>query len=273
MGDAAGMSYREAVRAAMHPTKYFFHHHEEDRHWGEQYGTSVWFATPGAHVAWRGALFAAWLVVWTYALACSITGPGGQYFLIYLTIWTATVELLYLALHFLLAVAIYRRAPPPDAPPTALVRWAWRVRAVAQPVAVLVSLGYWGLIYPVVPFSVNDGLLHAGNTVIVVLDVLSCAYVVRLPHFIYGVVYACVYTIWSCIHWACKITNGHDHRYIYPFLQWSAAKWPVTLTIVLALGLVVVPLCNLLIWSLARFRDRLMASRASRAAAAYDEIA
>eukprot|EP00756_Hemistasia_phaeocysticola_P051940 Hpha_TRINITY_DN27124_c0_g1::TRINITY_DN27124_c0_g1_i1::g.29347::m.29347 len=190
----------------------------------------------------------------------AMRGKLGTIF-VFLTIWTLTLELFYFILSAVVAIQVWQGGYTPCGDddstricPLSLARPVALLRAVVVPAAMIVSLAYWTLLAPS-RFAVHDFCAHGMNLILILADLALSGYSYPFAHIVYMWVYGVVYVSWSAIHYACTFGNGiNDERYIYPFLDWSEKKVGPTLAMVIALALILAPLCVLWAWSIVYLR-------------------
>lgn len=126
---------------------------------------------------------------------------------------------------------------------------SWLLSATADNVALVVTLTYWGALFPLSDGSVDyDSIIkHAINAVIVLIDNAVSARPTRLLHCVYAVAYGLAYTVFSLIYWGVDNSNV-----IYSILDWNSPGLAVG--IVLGLALVVVPLLSFFLFGIYRLR-------------------
>ncbi|CAH1780411.1 unnamed protein product, partial [Owenia fusiformis] len=128
----------------------------------------------------------------------------------------------------------------------------WCLYNISTSVAILVTLGYWlliysgGIVYPV------DAATHAVNSVYVIIDLLFTAIPVRLLHFIYPLIYVIIYALFSAIYQAAGGTNAYDLEYIYSVLDWRNPGRAIL--VVFILGIIVLPLLHTGVFGLYKLR-------------------
>ena len=115
--------------------------------------------------------------------------------------------------------------------------------------AVAASILYWALLYSGGPVDGVNVHTHLLNAIIALVDVIFSGVPVRILHFIYPIMFAAVYGVFTGIYFAADGTNAMGDPYIYPVLDYgdspgSAAGW------VLAVVLVMMPIINLLMFGL-----------------------
>lgn len=130
----------------------------------------------------------------------------------------------------------------------------WLFFYLGAETAVLVSVLYWTLLYSGGPVDGVNANTHLVNGIFALIDVLFSGIPVRILHFIYPAAFAGVYVTFTGIYFAAGGTNPNGEPYIYSVIDYenspgSATGW------VLAVGLIFIPLFNMLFFGLytARF--------------------
>ncbi|XP_078575211.1 protein rolling stone-like isoform X2 [Branchiostoma floridae x Branchiostoma japonicum] len=100
-------------------------------------------------------------------------------------------------------------------------------------------------------------LIHAMNSVTIVIDVMVSGLPCRLLHFVYPLTFGVVYILFTVIYWAAGGKGLYDYPFIYPYLDYGGR--PVLAAIVAVLGvLVAVPLCHCIVFALVVARESLV---------------
>jgi hypothetical protein len=190
--------------------------------WYCQFGEFRWNSSRLAYVIWRAILAAIMLAGFGLDISDDIvTGIAAWYF-IYLTNWTLLIENFYLSLAFAIALGIYLNPPHSASSQPLSTKVAWLLRSISQPGALVVTVAYWSMISQGT-LTLTTFWVHAINSLVVFLDIITSCYEIRLAHYVYLLIYGIVYILWSIIHFQANIQNGMtpSHRYIYASLDWS----------------------------------------------------
>lgn len=197
------------------------------------------------------------------------------YWLLYLTHWSLTVELLYFAFsvyttHEARNLILLQGSFPPSAFESWVhlpwfVKATWGLYHIALPASLLVFLLYWTLVNPfwklkaVPPYL--DCFVHGINFLLCVLDTTISRSVYYVKYCALFFIYAAIYITFSIIHHllqigryqGCKMYEAHKCP-IYDPLDWHK----VTATGILAfvILLCIVPLCQFPLWRLVMYRRR-----------------
>lgn len=208
----------------------------------------------------------------------------GNYFWIYLTHWSLTVETLYLIFMALAAFVARRKldetskategatedadgtgvGQEPAAMPV-LHGITLTLFTIATPLSLIVTVLYWTLVYsPNQSVSWTTYIVHLLNFILLLVNFsvsrLPIYFANSLPYYLFGF----SYIIWSLIDWGATIgTNDPCDNYsdvnqcpIYGVLDWN---YPRTAAVV-AVGVVVIalPISTGVFWLLARVRSRIV---------------
>ncbi|XP_064632435.1 protein rolling stone-like [Lineus longissimus] len=134
------------------------------------------------------------------------------------------------------------------------MKMSWILLNVSAVAAILVSIVYWGALYPQMSKAsadigfIIDFNLHAVNSIVILLEMFICAIPIRLMHFIYPMVYGFAYVVFSLIFWAYD-----NSRVIYPkVLDWNHPG--ITAIVIVVIAFVGLPLFQLFLYGLYRLR-------------------
>ena len=240
-----------ALRAEFSREKIFFQPIDDEKDLSRQCCEGA-FMTGGAHLITKGLLCTAMLATVVVSVTESVENGDGDFYMIYLTNWGALLLTLSHVLGFF--VALFRRAL--ESP---CVSWfttaATFIRSLANPIAFLITIAYWTLIYKGQAISAANFMTHGLNSVIVLCDILLSTYTSRLSHLIWGVLFSAIYVSWSGIHYAANIGNKDGHRYIYDSLSWAQNKVVKSIAYVSVIMIIVLPSCYLMCFGLTKLRD------------------
>ena len=194
----------------------------QDLAWFCQFGEFSWASSRLAYVIWRAILAAIMLTGFGLDISDDFVIGIAAWYFIYLTNWTLLIQNLYLCLAFAIALCIYLNPPLSASRQPLSTKVAWLLRSISQPGALVVSVAYWSMISQGT-LTLTTFWVHAINSIVVFLDIITSCYEVRLAHYIYLLIYGIIYILWSIIHYQANIQNGlaPSHRYIYAPLDWS----------------------------------------------------
>lgn len=102
----------------------------------------------------------------------------------------------------------------------------WFLFIVGAELAVSITFLYWPLFYNVEKaglFSYLNIVVHLLNGVAALLDLWISRIPVRIYHFIYLMIISITYTSFSGVYFATGGTDGHNHTYIYPQLDYGGS--------------------------------------------------
>ena len=153
----------------------------EDLSWVQQFGESDMWPSRCLYVAWRFLLAAVMMIGFGLELSGDIQSGVGPWYPIYLTNWSLFFENCYLNFSFGIALWIYVKSPDPASAQPWPTKPTWFFRSIAQQGAVVVTISYWAIDYDGI-LTLRTVWVHAINSAVVVLDVLTSRYEVRPQH-------------------------------------------------------------------------------------------
>lgn len=134
-----------------------------------------------------------------------------------------------------------------------LTKLVWILYNIASSACLVVTLGFWILLYPHLDIHTGKDLLiniqlHGITSVIIMLEICVTAIPIRLPHMVFTLAYGALYFIFSGVYYAV------DHRHVlYPnIIDWS--KPGVTMIVFVVAAFVALPLIQLFLFGLYRLR-------------------
>jgi hypothetical protein len=195
---------------------------DDDRSWVNQFGDFGWSSSRLAYVVWRAILTSTMIVGFGLDLASDVIDGVAAWFPIYLSNWALLVETCYLSAAFFIALWIYTNQPDPASEQPFSTKVAWLLRSTGQSGALVVSVSYWALVHDG-KLTLKTLWIHAINSLVVCIDIVTSCYEVRLMHYAYVLAFGGIYTIWTVIHYHVNIQDGRtpSHRYIYSAIDWS----------------------------------------------------
>ena len=129
----------------------------------------------------------------------------------------------------------------------------WFIYTIAANVGVMLSIGYWTVIYDGEPIGVRNVSKHILNAVLMLVETVVSSVPVRLYHTVYAMIFSALYIAFTAIYWAAGGTDEKGNSYVYKALDWSNVN--ATITIIIPVFLVVItPLMQLLIYGLYKLR-------------------
>ncbi|XP_066298822.1 protein rolling stone-like [Branchiostoma lanceolatum] len=118
-----------------------------------------------------------------------------------------------------------------------------------------ITILFWSLLRN--DLSALSILMHAVNSVTIVIDVMVSGLPCRLLHFVYPSTFGFVYILFTVVYWAAGGRGLYDYPFIYPYIDYGGN--PALAAIVAVLGvLVAVPLCHCIVFALVVARESLV---------------
>lgn len=147
-----------------------------------------------------------------------------------------------------------------QAPALPLVyRLYWVLNTISVTVAIGITCTYWVAVY-----DPNEDILdalnilvHAANSVLMVLDVLVSAHPLRLLHAFWPLLFVKIYLGFSFVYFLCGGQDRMGRNYVYPVLNWEK---PARSTVVCVLGLSFVVAVHTAVWAMHLARRRIARS-------------
>jgi hypothetical protein len=139
---------------------------------------------------------------------------------IYLTRWNLFATMVAMLLGANLATRYYKSQKVSDDMRRA-IKVYWLLSNVAVVFSLCISPLYWTLLYKEEDSSLNNWLVHATNSIFLVVDLFIVRHPCRLSHFVFPVAGGTIYMLFSL---AYPLLGGHDpsgHNYVYPILDWK----------------------------------------------------
>ncbi|KAL0901312.1 hypothetical protein ABMA27_006597 [Loxostege sticticalis] len=104
-----------------------------------------------------------------------------------------------------------------------LCRAYWLAQNVATDLAFVITLIYWTLVHDPKIHDINalNLLVHGGNSLAMICEILVTAHPIRAAHALYGVGAGIAYGLFSAVYWACGGTDRFGMPAIYPALDWN----------------------------------------------------
>ncbi|XP_039259753.2 protein rolling stone-like [Styela clava] len=165
----------------------------------------------------------------------------------YITLWSDFLRTTYFTSAFVLCLVGLandkRNIAEQD-----FVKWlrgmAWYLHTVSVLSNFAVTTFYWTFVAPTMPdeeaFGIFSILLHACNSVLIILDLVIVAFPVRLLHSIYGMALALFYGVFTILLWRVGDTSA-----VYEILDWEVNPG-VAAALILLSAFVGSPLAQLL---------------------------
>lgn len=90
--------------------------------------------------------------------------------------------------------------------------------------ACVVSSIYWTLLYPGGQCSLNNYLVHATNSIVLVIDVFVIRHPHHMAHFIYPMTCGTLYMFFTFIYTVLGGVDRHGNNYVYSAIDWNKKK-------------------------------------------------
>lgn len=99
----------------------------------------------------------------------------------------------------------------------------WVINVISTPVAFTISIIYWTLIFGSegTTMSALNFMVHGMNSVLMLIDLWIISHPVQILHFLFPLLLALTYTIFTIIYYLAGGTTKTGSRYIYPILKWD----------------------------------------------------
>ena len=132
----------------------------------------------------------------------------------------------------------------------------WLLYIISASAGLLITAGYWTVLFEDEPIDANNITKHALNSVFMVIDTFLSSIPVRLFHSVYPLLYIIVYLAFTVIYWQLGGTNIHGQPYIYKLLDYNNFEASTGCIIGFFL-LLVQPVLQLILFGLVKLRDHL----------------
>ncbi|XP_045527647.1 protein rolling stone-like [Pieris brassicae] len=208
-------------------------------------------------LVWRVPIFVWAVGIITWSVVC-FWGPR-EMFLLYMTHWG--LIMIFLESLFGILVCIKKHRGHFKDRSQGLpwyVRAYWVLYNVTVPLAFLISLFYWAVLRGAganinyAPDPILDVMLHGGNSVLMLIELLMSRHPSRLLHVMQPLYFSGVYLLFTLAHF---FAEGHDpwgNAFIYPVIDWSK---PIETLIVLTLTALFFALMHILTVGISTVRD------------------
>ncbi|CAK1540210.1 unnamed protein product [Leptosia nina] len=216
----------------------------------------------------RTLLFFGSVAIVVAALVMNVERGRGGYWPIYLTNWGIFTMMICTGFAFIISlVASIKGSLGTEVsfrlPWYVTVYWVLYNAAISM--AVFVTIFYWAFLSGArysdenqdsefAPNKVLDIFIHAVNSVVMLLLLLTSRQPVYILHFYIAIIVPLVYMIFSVIYWAAGGLSPRGNPYIYAMLDWSR---PGVALIAVALSAALLIVVHILISLLALGRDAL----------------
>jgi len=132
----------------------------------------------------------------------------------------------------------------------------WMLHTLAVVIAIGITGSYFVIEYnpDIHTLSALNLLIHAFNSIFMVLDVIMVAHPFRLIHICWSLLFIFVYFCFSAIYYLAGGTGKNNTPYIYPALDWSKVESTILIVI---LGMLTVIVSHFCVWLIVLIRKRI----------------
>ena len=130
----------------------------------------------------------------------------------------------------------------------------WLFYIISANAGLLITAGYWTVLFEDEPIDVNNITKHALNSMFMLVDTFLSSIPVRLLHSVYPLLYIIVYLAFTVIYWQLGGTNIQGQPYIYSLLDYNNFQASTGCIIGFFL-LLVQPVLQLMLFGLVKLRD------------------
>ncbi|XP_038207725.1 protein rolling stone-like [Zerene cesonia] len=173
----------------------------------------------------RGILFFGSMAIVISSIVLTAQGGQGGYWPIYLTHWGIAVNMICTGFAFAVSVLAYIKQPyGDDFKLPWLVKVYWVSSNIAIPLSFFITIFYWGFLSGELEFAIDkvlDIFIHAINSVVMLLLLITARQPVYILHFYHVVLFALIYLLFSVIYYAAGGTDMLGNPFVYPMLDWS----------------------------------------------------
>lgn len=132
----------------------------------------------------------------------------------------------------------------------------WFLYIISANAGLLITAGYWTVLFEDEPIDANNITKHALNSVFMLIDTFLSSIPVRLFHSVYPLLYIIAYLAFTVIYWKLGGTNIQGQPYIYSLLDYNNFEASTGCIIGFFL-LLVQPVLQLMLFGLVKLRDHL----------------
>ncbi|CAH2102244.1 unnamed protein product [Euphydryas editha] len=167
----------------------------------------------------------------------------GMWF-IYLTHWGLVLITITSGFGFGVSATIYFKGDPDVSSGLPwYIKTYWILSSLTIPVAFFITVFYWAFLSggneEYAQNTAIDILIHAVNSVIMFILLITARQPTNLLHFYISILFAIVYVIFSLIYYFADGRDPFDNPYIYPVLNWNSPGESM-ITVVFAAVIIVV---------------------------------
>ncbi|XP_034830462.1 protein rolling stone-like [Maniola hyperantus] len=209
--------------------------------------TSVWQSTRSSVplLLWRALLLliSVAIVITSFTFYIKSQVSVGYWF-IFLTHWGLVLMIASTGFGVATSARVYFYGPiSADLNLPWYVKTFWVLHNVAVPVAFLITVFYWTLLFSVdFQEEMDRGLdiaVHAVNTVTMLLLLMSSSHPTRFLHMIHPFLFALTYVVFSVIYYLAGGINPLGEPWIYPVVNWAKPGTAILVVFVTGVLLIV----------------------------------
>ncbi|XP_054278867.1 protein rolling stone-like [Macrosteles quadrilineatus] len=218
---------------------------------------SQWQRTPGISIYY---LVYRWVIASVFfsillASLVELGRPGGMgavhyaKWIIYLTHWGFTACTLQALLAAYLVTKAHCRHPDEETDAMKMclsLKIYWILHSVATVGAFAITAIYWGFVFDPAENKLDtlNILVHAGNSVLMLTDLIIIAHPIRLVDFYWPLAFALSYVSFNYVYFLAGGTDRKGRSYVYKILDW---RKPVTTLVVIQCCLLLVIIVHVLV--------------------------
>lgn len=128
----------------------------------------------------------------------------------------------------------------------------WSTNTIAMDLCLVISTVYWSLLFKGTIQTPADPIVHLGNSLVMLIELIVVAHPVRLLHFYVSLVFGLCYVFFNYVYYICGGTNKTGGVAIYSILNWE--KEPTLSVFVCCAIAVFIIAIHILIYGIYRLR-------------------
>lgn len=140
---------------------------------------------------------------------------------IYLSRWNLFGTMICAILGACLVTRSYFIGIPRTTRMTNILKFYWFLCNNSVVFACTISSIYWTMLYQPEHNSLNNYLVHATNSLLLLIDLFVIRHPHRLSHCIYPMTCGALYMLFTVVYTVCGGTDGQGNNYVYPILDWK----------------------------------------------------
>mmetsp|Transcript_11000 Transcript_11000/g.26998 ORF Transcript_11000/g.26998 Transcript_11000/m.26998 type:complete len:297 (+) Transcript_11000:57-947(+) len=214
---------------------------------------------PLAFAVLRTIILCFWITLLMLDLTDEIMVNAGPWYLIYISVWTAYVELLFFVFACVTTwktgvgtIDFKALNDSTKATPPWLQRITWTLYNISFPGSAFVFVLYWLLVYKGSPQTIHNITLHGTNFALMLVDSFLSNIPFRLAHMYQFISYGVVYAILLIIQAYANVDNGpRDGTLAYKVIDLKrnpGFAYPFLVVI----ALILMPMFSLIVWGIKR---------------------